>query len=343
MSSIVTNHVPKVSIIMPAYNTADLIATSLDSVLAQKFQDFETIVVNDGSPDSAELERVLARYADAIIYIKQENKRAAGARNTAIRRARGEFLAFLDSDDQWLPDHLSMKMKLFEDDPELDLVYSDCFAWSDPRSQQTFMDCCPSEGPATFVTLAQEKCQIPVSTVVVRKKVMEKAGLFDEQLQRCDDYDMWLRVAFYGAKIGYTRSVEARLNGGRPGSLGASNVKMLEACWMILEKMDRELPLSAGESACVRQRSSELRAQCLFEEGKLRFNDGQFQRARVLFAEANTHLKRPLLGMVQMGLKIAPRMTRNVVSVVRGAKRRFASRLRKEKNMRSSKPGSCHV
>jgi GT2 family glycosyltransferase len=334
MSSVVTNRIPKVSIIMPAYNTADLIAASLDSVLAQNFQDFEVIVVNDGSPDTAELDRVLAPYADKIIYIKQENKRAAGARNTAIRQARGEFLAFLDSDDRWLPDHLSMKMKLFEEDPELDFAYSDCFAWSDPRSQQTFMDCCPSKGPATFVTLVREECQIPVSTVVVRKKCIEKAGLFDEQLQRCDDYDLWLRIAFTGAKIEYTRSVQARLNGGRPGSLGASNVKMLEACWMILEKMDRELPLSPAERTCVLQRCSELRAQFLFEEGKLRFNDGQFQRARVLFAEANAHLRRPLLGMVQLGLKVAPRMTRNVVSLVRRAKRGVASRLKREKSVR---------
>jgi glycosyltransferase involved in cell wall biosynthesis len=123
MSSIVTNHIPKVSIIMPAYNTADLIAASLDSVLAQSFQDFEIIVVNDGSPDTPDLERVLAPYLDKIIYINQENKRAAGARNTAIRRARGKFLAFLDSDDQWLPDHLSVQMELFEKDAELDLIY----------------------------------------------------------------------------------------------------------------------------------------------------------------------------------------------------------------------------
>ncbi|HTJ87042.1 MAG TPA: glycosyltransferase family A protein [Terriglobales bacterium] len=331
MSSIVTNHIPKVSIIMPAYNTADLIAASLDSVLAQSFQDFEIIVVNDGSPDTPDLERVLAPYLDKIIYINQENKRAAGARNTAIRRARGKFLAFLDSDDQWLPDHLSVQMELFEKDAELDLIYSNCFAWSDPRLQQTFMDCCPSEGPATFVNLVPEKCQIPVSTVVARKEVIEKAGLFDERLQRCDDYDLWLRVAFHGAKIGYTRRVQARLNGGRPGSLGASNVHMLEACWLILEKMDRELPLSVDERACVRQRSSEVRAQYLFEEGKIRLNDGQFQRARTLFSEANAQLRRPLLGVVQLGLKVAPRTTRNVVSLVRSAKKQVASRLRRDK------------
>jgi GT2 family glycosyltransferase len=342
MRSVVTNHIPKVSIIMPAYNTADLIAASLDSVLAQSFQDFETIVVNDGSPDTVNLERVLAPYIDKIVYIKQENKRAAGARNTAIRRARGEFLAFLDSDDKWLPHHLAAQMELFEKDPELDLVYSNCFAWSDPRLQETFMDWCPSEGPATFMTLIPEKCQVPVSTVVARKKVIEKAGLFDERLQRCDDYDLWLRVAFYGAKIGYTRRVQARLNGGRPGSLGASSVKMLEAYWMILEKMYRELPLSVDERTCVRQRLSEMRAQYLFEEGKLRLNDGQFQHARTLFAEANAQLRRSLLGIVQLGLQIAPRTTRYVVSLVRSARRQVKSRLARPRVMTRKPSGAVY-
>src|ERR1700691_5903395 len=101
---------PRVSVIIPAYNTAQLIAACLDSIFAQTFQDFETVIVNDGSPDTPELEKVLQPYmdrqGDRIVYIKQVNKRAAGARNTAIARARGEFLAFLDSDDTWLPNHL---------------------------------------------------------------------------------------------------------------------------------------------------------------------------------------------------------------------------------------------
>jgi glycosyltransferase involved in cell wall biosynthesis len=339
MDSIITNHVPKMSVIMPAYNTAHLIAASLDSVFAQSFQDLEIIVTNDGSPDTAELELVLAPYMDRIIYIKQENKRAAGARNTAICRARGEFLAFLDSDDAWFPHHLATQMKLFEQDPGLDLVYSDCFAWSDPSRRDTFMERCPSEGPATFVTLVPERCQIPISTVVVRKKTIENAGLFDEKLLRCDDYDMWLRAAFYGARIGYTRKVQARLNGDRPGSLGASNTKMLEACWIILDKMDRELPLSVSERACVRLRSAEIRARYLLEEGKLQLRDGQFRRAQELFAEANVQLRRRPLALVQLGLKIAPRTTRSVVSLVRSVKQKYRQVVRRTKRRAASSSG----
>jgi glycosyltransferase involved in cell wall biosynthesis len=90
---------PTISVIIPSYNTAPLIANCLDSVFAQSFSDFEVVVVNDGSPDTAKLEEALRPYLEKIVYIVQENKRAAGARNTAIGKARGEFLAFLDSDD----------------------------------------------------------------------------------------------------------------------------------------------------------------------------------------------------------------------------------------------------
>ena len=126
---------PKVSIIIPAYNTAGLIKGCLDSVFSQTYSDFETLVINDGSPDTLELEQVLQPYMDRIIYLKQENKRAAGARNTAIRNARGEFLAFLDSDDCWLPCHLAAQMNRLAEDTALDLVYANGMRIGDLRRQ----------------------------------------------------------------------------------------------------------------------------------------------------------------------------------------------------------------
>jgi glycosyltransferase involved in cell wall biosynthesis len=314
-------HVPKVSVIVPAFNTAHLIGAALDSVFAQSFQDVEIIVVNDGSPDTADLERVLAPYVDKIIYIKQENKRAAGARNTAIRNARGEFLAFLDSDSTWLPGHLAAQVKLFEQNPELGLVYSDSFLWRDPHLQDTFMELCPSHGSVTFSSLVTERCQIPISTVVARKAIILKAGLFDESLLQCDDYDMWLRAAFHGARIGYTREVQVRGNRGRPGCLSASSTKMIEAYWKILEKADRELPLSDRERTCVRERSAEIRARYLLEQAKLELDDEHFGRAKKLFAEANVQLRRPLVGLVRLCLSIAPRTARRAVSLVRRVRR----------------------
>ncbi len=230
-----SNPAPKVSVVIPSYKTAGLIAGCLDSVFAQTYADFETIVVNDGSPDTPELEKVLQPYMSRIVYVKQENKRAAGARNNAIRRARGEFVAFLDSDDTWSPDHLASQMQMMGDDRSLDLVYSNALLVGDPAREREFMEKCPSHGKATFGALIVERCQIPISTVVARRQALLDAGLFDEKLPRCDDYDLWVRCAFNGAKIGYSRRVQARLFIGRPGSLSQSSAKMAEAYWNSLE------------------------------------------------------------------------------------------------------------
>ena len=101
-------------------------------------------------------------------------------------------------------------MQLFEQDPALDLVYANGLRVGDPTRQIEFMTLCPSRGPADFQALVVERCQISISTVVARKAALVRAGLFDENLARCDDYDMWLRTAFYGAKISYSRQSAAR-------------------------------------------------------------------------------------------------------------------------------------
>jgi glycosyltransferase involved in cell wall biosynthesis len=316
MESSVVRAKPQVSVIMPSYNTAHLIAGSLDSVLQQTFSDFEIIVVNDGSPDTEELERVLAPYMSRIVYIKQENKRASGARNTAIGKARGEFLAFLDSDDIWLPDHLTSQMQLFEEDPALDLVYCNSLAVGDPTRPHEFMSRCPSHGAATFLALVVERCQIPISTVVARKSALVRAGLFDESLARCDDYDMWLRAAFHGAKIGYTRKVQARLNGGRPGSLSISRARMAEAYWKILEKADQSLPLTPSDHEVVQKRANEIHVLYLVEEGKLHLRQGRLDEAKKLFSEANSYFRKSKISLLLFGLSIAPSATSKFATLV---------------------------
>lgn len=308
-----TKPAPKVSVIIPSYNTAGLIAACLDSVFAQTYQDFEAIVVNDGSPDTPQLEKVLAPYLSRIVYIKQENKRAAGARNNAIRQARGEYVAFLDSDDLWLPNHLALQMKLFADDPSLDLVYSNSLLVG-PGYEREFMEQCPSAGTATFAALITERCQVSVSTVVARKLKLIEAGLFDETLPRCDDYDMWVRAAFHGAKIAYGRTVQARIAAGRPGSLSESDAKMTETHWNILEKFKKTLPLNGSDRAVVEQRAAQIRALYLVALGKLQIAESQFDKARASLAEANEHLHNYKLTFALVGLRLAPKLMSQLLS-----------------------------
>src|SRR5712691_7731645 len=134
------NSDPKVSIVMPAYNVAPYIRETLESVFAQTFSDYEVIIVNDGSPDTEELERVLEPFRDRIRYFKQENRGAGAARNVALRAARGEFIAFLDADDLWLPNYLDEQLRFIRT-AACDLVCADAINFGQsPFAGRTYME-----------------------------------------------------------------------------------------------------------------------------------------------------------------------------------------------------------
>lgn len=301
---------PRVSIIIPSYNTATLIGESLDSIFAQDYTDFEVIVINDGSPDTPELERVLEPYRDRIVYLKQENRRACGARNNGIRHAQGEYLAFLDSDDSWTPTYLREQMRHLDGKPALDMIYCDCLIYGDgPQSGTTFMQVCPSDGPVSFESLIQERSQIPISGVIVRRETLMRAGFFDERLPMCDDYEMWLRLAYHGARIDYHKAVLSRLRIGRPASLSSSNSRMIEALIRILSLVKTEWKITAEQRALLQTKLDETQALLALERGKESLDRGEFDKARTLFEEANQNLKRTKLSLTVLGLRIAPALT----------------------------------
>jgi len=141
------NKQPLISVIIPAYNAASVIARTLDSVLSQTFTDFEILVVNDGSPDTTELESVLDSYR--IVYHKQENRGAGAARNVGVNNARGQFLAFLDADDYWLPNYLEAQMTVLQKSGA-DAVYCDAlFVGSPALKDKTYMELAPSRTEVT--------------------------------------------------------------------------------------------------------------------------------------------------------------------------------------------------
>src|SRR5258708_3598978 len=190
---------PKVSVIIPAYNVASYIGETLDSVFAQTFADTEVIVVNDGSPDTEDMERALARFNDRLTYIKQENQGASVARNTGLSAAQGKFIAFLDADDLWLPNYLNEQIK-FMIERDCDLVCSDAEVFSDvSHAEQSYMESLmpgsPSAGSVTFLGLLSAEQSLITSGVVVRRELVIQAGLFDEALRNAQDFDLWLRLA----------------------------------------------------------------------------------------------------------------------------------------------------
>src|ERR1700739_309533 len=133
--------VPRVSVIIPAYNASRYIPEALDSVFAQSFQDLEVIVVNDGSPDTPQLQEALRRYADRLVCIEQPNRGVSAARNLAIQNARGDLLAFLDADDVWLPQYLEVQVNFLNEHPGAVAAISDVlrFGESAPKPYERRM------------------------------------------------------------------------------------------------------------------------------------------------------------------------------------------------------------
>jgi len=301
---------PKVSVIIPCYNATRYITEALDSVFAQTFKDFEVIVINDGSPDTEQFERAIQPYLNRIVYIKQENRGPSAARNAGIHRARGEFIAFLDSDDGWLPDYLDLQMRLFEEKPSLDLICSDAHYFDDSGRQGIkFLDDCKSKDPATFQSLVMEESHIVTSGVIARRAILIEAGLFDESLFRAEDYDLWLRVAHLGGEISYQRKAFARhrLN---PEGLASVNAKMLEGVVQVLAKLEKTLPVSPGNGALIQKQLGRAKANFEREQGKDFMAAGDFDRAKDSLLKADAFFHSAKLKLTILGLQIAPRLTR---------------------------------
>jgi glycosyltransferase involved in cell wall biosynthesis len=298
-----------VSVVIPAYNAAEHISNTLESVLRQTFADFEVIVVNDGSPDTVKFDAVIQPFLGRIVYLKQENQGPSSARNLGIKQARGQFVAFLDSDDDWFPDYLSEQMRLFEKTPSLDMVYSDALLYSIHGTlRKTYMEKCPSKSPVTFEGLLVEDCQVITSGNVVRRQKILEAGLFDERFHCSEDYDLWLRAAYRGAEIAFQRKVLLR-HRIRPGSLSSDGVTILENMVHVLRKLEGSLQLSPERAALLRGKLALCEAKLALERGKRHLLAGQIDIATNLLSRANEFFKAPKLSAVMVGLRIAPRLT----------------------------------
>jgi glycosyltransferase involved in cell wall biosynthesis len=186
---------PKVTVIIPTYNRAKSLPSAINSVLKQSFQDFEIIVVDDASSDNTE--EVVRAIADPRIkYLRNEtNKREAGARNTGVTNSSGEYIAFLDDDDEWLPDKLKLQVELLDSrSPQVGVVYTGSVR-IDSATGRTLDQYVPTKRGNIFKDLSFKNWVGTPSTVLLRRECFETVGLFDSAIVFGPDYDMWIRVA----------------------------------------------------------------------------------------------------------------------------------------------------
>jgi GT2 family glycosyltransferase len=181
----------KISVVIPTFNRAYCIERAVDSVLNQNYKPYEIIVVDDGSLDNTRV--MLHKYSDKVILINQKNKGVSGARNTGINKASGDWIALLDSDDEWLTHKLKSHIAFYKVNPLLHIFQCEEI-WVrngirvNPRRKHKkyggwiFEKCLPL-------------CIVSPSAVIFKKALWQETGGFDEEFPVCEDYDFWLRIA----------------------------------------------------------------------------------------------------------------------------------------------------
>lgn len=182
-----------VAVVIPCYNAAPYICRALDSVFAQSYRDFCAYVVDDGSTD--DVEAVLRPYHGPLICLRQSHLGQGAARNHAIRLSDSSYVAFLDADDEWLPNKLERQVAVLERDARLGMVYSDCTtSGSGPLAGSFFArNGIPASG-RIFERLLRI-CDIYTPTVMIRRACLQDVGQFNESLAVGEDYNLWLRIA----------------------------------------------------------------------------------------------------------------------------------------------------
>lgn len=181
-----------VSVIIPTYNRAEVVVRAVNSALAQTFQDVEVIVIDDGSSDQT-LE-VLGPYLGRIKYIRNnERQGVSAARNRGIRESSAPLVAFLDSDDYWLPEKLEAQVEFFRENREAVACQTNEI-WI--REGKRVNPKKKHQKPSGDIFLPSLRlCLVSPSAVMLRREVLEEVGGFDETFPVCEDYDLWLRIS----------------------------------------------------------------------------------------------------------------------------------------------------
>ena len=226
----------RVSVVMPCYNAERYLVESIQSILDQTLQDFELIVVDDGSTDSTRA--VVETFDDSRLrYIYRDNGGPGAARNTGISAARGEYIAPLDADDLALSHRLASQLDALESDPSLSVVGSG-YEWIDEEgnhipwerhSWQRFPDL---DGLRGWLF----DCPVVPSATMLRRSAWEQVGGFDETLIGPEDWNFWLRLILQGHRIGWHREVVC-LYRHRPDGLSHHAQRMLADCALVLRQV----------------------------------------------------------------------------------------------------------
>ena len=180
----------KISVIIPTFNRKKTLARAIQSVISQSLSPYEILIIDDGSNDGTK-EWVKENFQN-IKYIYQNNHGVSSARNVGIENAYGDWVAFLDSDDEWLPNKLYKQVKAIASNPEVKFFHTNEI-WIRNGVRVNQMKKHKKYGGYIFEKCL-DICRVSPSSVLIKKEVLDNIGVFDESLRVCEDYDLWLRI-----------------------------------------------------------------------------------------------------------------------------------------------------
>lgn len=267
-----------VSVVVPVYNREHMVGKTLDSILCQSYQQVEVVAVNDGSTDNSLA--VLMRYAEMhpgkVKVIDQGNAGQVKARNRGLSEAQGEFIAFLDSDDTWEADKLSLQIPLLKGN--VGLVYSGINE-VDPGGNviRTILPEPGMRGDIYRYLLVSNR--MTGGAVVVSRRALAAVGVFDESFRAAENWDLWIRIARHFEVDYVDRPLVNYLK--HPGNMSQDNSRMTQGAWSVLQKHLPGIPDDDGLKASYQ----EAYARYYYGQGVSLFGQEKYREARSMFCQ----------------------------------------------------------
>ena len=297
--------VPRVSVVMPAYNAAAYIATAVESVLAQTLGDLELLIIDDGSRDgTAGIVEAYLNRDHRVRLLRQPNSGVSVARNHAFAKARAPFIALLDSDDEWMPAYLQRAIETFERFPDVAVVTSNVLNRGGRLDGQPYYPPAAGDRRISLLEMIEREDAVCIMSVF-RREVVDAVGGLDEALRSNEDYDFWLRAAAAG--FGVLQTAEPLgFYRRRPDSMSADELAMLNGITFVLTKARVACADRPAELAAVNRQLHRFDCERLAVVAKAALRRGDFAAASAHFKTLHERKGGFGFGLLSAASRFAP-------------------------------------
>jgi len=283
----------RISVIIPAYNASNLVVRAIDSVLEQTYKAHEIIIIDDGSTDDTELK--LIKYGDSIRYIKQSNSGVSASRNRGIFEATGDWVAFLDADDEWLPEKLECQITILKDNPDLvwcsgltKMLAANTNEYVNKQINQSLTH--SQKQILDFTDACMDGIFFHTNTMIIKKDLFDSIGHFNEQLIISEDRDLWWRIAMRYPRIGFCCRALSLYYLDTPDSLIKSTKDRTQSFSVVIDNIQYATQVNTVESNKFVSFASALAYNYM-----LRFAMREIKIDKVLIKKSTDSIQVPLL------------------------------------------------